>query len=88
VAPTQDLSFTGSYTYLHTDQDATVDQKLADTSCGGGCGGKGQEQTLVQKSKTKQDGRGNAKAKQNLVNVDLPFTLSLGKERRGTAKAV
>jgi len=33
-----------------------VDQKLADTSCGGGCGGKGQEQALVQKSKTKQDG--------------------------------
>jgi hypothetical protein len=71
----------------HTDQVANVDQKLPDSRCGGGCGGKGQEQNLVQTSKTKQDGRGNAKAKQNLVNVDLPFVLSLGKEKRGRAKA-
>ena len=71
----------------HTDQVASLDQKLPDSRCGGGCGGKGQEQNLVQTSKTKQDGRGNAKAKQNVVNVDVPFTLSLGKEKRGRAKA-
>ena len=64
-----------------------MDQKLADSSCGGGCGGKGQEQNLVQKSKTKQDGRGKSKAKQKLVNADVPFTLSLGKEKRGKARA-
>ena len=65
----------------HTGQDASADQQLLDPSCGGGCGGKGQEQNLVQKSKTKQNGRGDAKAKQKLVNTDAPFALSFGKGR-------
>jgi hypothetical protein len=72
----------------HTDQVANVDQKLPDSRCGGGCGGKGQEQNLVQKSKTKQDGRGEAKARQKLVNADVPFSLSLGKEKGRRVEAV
>jgi hypothetical protein len=62
------------------------DQKLADTSCGGGCGGKGQEQNLVQTSKTKQDGQGNSKAKQKLVNVTPVHPVSR-KGEEGRAKA-
>jgi hypothetical protein len=71
-----------------THQDADVLQQLADAMCGGGCGGKGQEQNLIQHSKTKQHGDSFGKAKQNLANTNAPFLLSLGKGYRDKTRAV
>ena len=64
-----------------TAQTASPTQSAGSLSCWYGCGAQGQEQNIWQSGKTKQDGRGKAKAKQKLANTNVPFDLSLGKER-------
>jgi len=67
-----------------TDQDATVDQKLPDTSCGGGCGGKGQEQNLVETSKTKRTDMGTRRPSKSWST--WTSRTSCRSERRGRAR--
>jgi hypothetical protein len=52
-------------------------------SCWYGCGGHGQSQNVRQKGKTKQDADADAWAKQYLLNSDVPFALSYGRQPRG-----
>jgi hypothetical protein len=67
-----------------TDQDATPVQTAGHSKCwSGGCGGKGQEQNVLQKSKTKQNGDADAWAKQKLLNGDVPLAVSHGYKSRG-----
>jgi hypothetical protein len=60
-------------------------KKQSDCGCGGhesGLGGSGQEQNVIQLSATKQDADSKAKAKQNLINTDIPVAVWLGKQRK------
>jgi hypothetical protein len=68
------------------DQDAYVTQMSGEGACASGCGGNGQEQNVLQKSKTKQHGNANAWSKQKAFNVDVPFTLRFGRKERGAKK--
>jgi hypothetical protein len=67
-----------------TEQDATPTQIADDVWCGSGCGGKGQEQNVIQLGKTKQRGESNAKAKQKALNADTPVDV-YGTESRSKA---
>src|SRR5207247_573893 len=59
-----------------TDHSAYATQFRASTSCKSGCGGNGQEQNVVQASKTKQDADADALAKQNAVNANVPVGIA------------
>ena len=52
-----------------TDQDAHPTQTAGKSVCGGGCGGHGQEQNVLQKSKTRQDGHSRARGRQGVINL-------------------
>jgi len=52
-----------------TEQDAHPTQTTGSTSCPFGCGGGGQEQNVLQHSKTKQRGHSWARARQGVVNL-------------------
>jgi hypothetical protein len=52
-----------------TDQDAHPTQTAGKSLCGGGCGGHGQEQNVLQKSKTSQHGRSKARGRQGVINL-------------------
>jgi hypothetical protein len=52
-----------------TKQGATPKQTAGSLHCGGGCGGAGQEQNVLQAAKTKQRGRSWAYARQGVVNL-------------------
>jgi hypothetical protein len=57
------------------------DPKKEDSKCGCGAsgrGGNGQEQNVLQASLTKQDADSDAKAKQDALNANVPFSLSGG----------
>jgi hypothetical protein len=72
-----------------TSQTATPTQSLGGSKdgsrcgCGGGSGlaGNGQEQNVLQIGLTGQHADSNAKAKQHLINADVPVTVWLGKEK-------
>jgi hypothetical protein len=72
-----------------THQVANLIQKSDDSWCWSGCGGKGQEQNLIEKAKTKQNGDANAWSPQKLVNADVPLSEFFGrKERKGNVKTL
>jgi hypothetical protein len=52
-----------------TDQDAKPTQSAGSSKCGSGCGGRGQEQNLLQKSKTHQRGHSKARGRQGVINL-------------------
>jgi hypothetical protein len=52
-----------------TDQDANPTQSAPSSICGGGCGGRGQEQNVIQKSKTHQGGSSKARGRQGVINL-------------------
>jgi hypothetical protein len=53
-----------------TDQDAKPTQSAGSSSCLlGGCGGRGQEQNVLQKSKTHQRGHSKARGRQGVINL-------------------
>jgi hypothetical protein len=66
-----------------TTQTATPKQTAGSFSCWYGCGGHGQSQNVWQKGKTNQDADADAWAKQYLLNSDVPFALSYGRQPRG-----
>ena len=52
-----------------TSQDAHPTQTAGKAECGGGCGGHGQEQNVLQKSKTSQHGTSRGRGRQGVVNL-------------------
>ena len=64
-----------------TKQTANPSQIGGSSSCGGGCGGDGQEQNVIQASLTKQDADSDATAKQNAVNANVPVSIGGGKSK-------
>jgi hypothetical protein len=72
-----------------THQVANLIQKSGDGWCWSGCGGQGQEQNLIEKAKTKQNGDAKAWSPQKLVNADVPLSEFVGrKERKGDVKTL
>jgi hypothetical protein len=72
-----------------THQFANLIQKSEDSWCWSGCGGKGQEQNLLEKAKTKQSGEAKAWSPQKLVNSDVPLSEFVGrKEKKGNVKTL
>ena len=59
-----------------TNQTANPTQAGGSSSCISGCGGNGQEQNVIQASKTKQDADADATAKQNAVNANVPVGIA------------
>src|SRR5437763_994330 len=70
-----------------TDQTANATQTGGDSTCWSGCGGNGQEQNVVQASKTKQDANADALAKQNAVNANAPVGIAGGDVIGGSSSA-
>ena len=72
-----------------THQIANLTQKSDDGWCWSGCGGQGQEQNLIEFSKTKQNGDSHAWSPQKLVNADVPLSEFFGrKEKKGDVKTL
>ena len=70
-----------------TDQTANATQTGGDSKCWSGCGGNGQEQNVVQASKTKQDANADSLAKQNAVNANAPVGIAGGDVIGGSSSA-
>src|SRR5256714_1969515 len=70
-----------------TDQTANATQTGGSSSCVSGCGGNGQEQSVIQASDTKQNADADAKAKQNAVNANVPVSIAGGDVVGGSSSA-
>jgi trimeric autotransporter adhesin len=70
-----------------TDQTANATQTGGDSKCWSGCGGNGQEQNVIQASKTKQDANADSLAKQNAVNANTPVGIAGGDVIGGSSSA-